>query len=206
MVDAKKKEDKDKKEDGEDKKDDKDAKEEKTVVVPLPPLEAASRRLERLLGGGLSDADRKVYTFSNPVKVVRRWLGTASGASGKATTEDIVKAAAVLLDPSSESAKGREILVALAPDVVASLEKAKAATAAAAAAAAAKSSSGSNSLLLSSLSSLMYFLFTFDVAVVVGFVVAILRWRNFFFQHVVFIIPTKMVQIRRVVFCYTDIF
>jgi hypothetical protein len=112
----------DKKDGAGDGKDEVDAKEE-TGKATLPPLEAASRRLERLLGGGLSEADRQLYTFSNPVKVVRRWLGTASGAAGNATTKDIVKAAAVLLDPSGDSAAGRDRLIALAPEVVAGLSK-----------------------------------------------------------------------------------
>jgi hypothetical protein len=71
-----------------------------------PPLEAAARRLERLLGGGTSDKERQMYMYGNPVKVVRRWLGTASGAAGEATSSDIVSAASILLDPKPQSQHG----------------------------------------------------------------------------------------------------
>lgn len=91
---------------------DKDSEETKPVVPPLPPLEAAARRLERLLGGGLSDKDKLLHTYSNPGKVVRRWLGTASGASGNATLEDIAAAANILLDPAGPCAAGRTLLKA----------------------------------------------------------------------------------------------
>lgn len=81
-------------------------------VPPMPPLEMAARRLERLLGGGLSDKDRHLHTYANPAKVVRRWLGTSSGAAGSATVVDIAEAAKVLLDPEGAAAGGRELLVA----------------------------------------------------------------------------------------------
>lgn len=80
---------------------------ETPVSPPLPPLESAARRLDRLLGGG--DKDRLSYT--NPAKVVRRWLGTSSGATGKATLADICSAATSLLDPTGSSAKGRSLLM-----------------------------------------------------------------------------------------------
>lgn len=79
---------------------------------PMPPLEAAARRLERSLGGSLLDKERILHTYTNPAKVVRRWLGTASGTAGNATVADIAAAARVLLDPSGPSATGRELLVA----------------------------------------------------------------------------------------------
>lgn len=61
-----------------------------------PPLEAAARRLDRLLGGAITkDA------YSNPSKVVKRWLGTSSGASGKATLADISLAAKNLIPEAS---------------------------------------------------------------------------------------------------------
>ena len=82
--------------------------EEKEETKPIPPLEAAARRIERLLGGGLTDKDSHLYT--NPAKVVRRWLGTASGAAGNATSEDIAAAAAVLLDPQGPCSIGRELV------------------------------------------------------------------------------------------------
>jgi hypothetical protein len=84
---------------------------EKEVTPPMPPLEAAARRLERLLGGGLSEKDRDFHTYTNPAKIVRRWLGTASGASGNATFDEISAAAAVLLDPEGACATGRQLLI-----------------------------------------------------------------------------------------------
>jgi hypothetical protein len=84
---------------------------EKEVTPPMPPLEAAARRLERLLGGGLSEKDRHFHTYTNPAKIVRRWLGTASGASGNATFDEISAAAAVLLDPEGPCATGRQLLI-----------------------------------------------------------------------------------------------
>ena len=83
---------------------------EKPETPPLPPLEAAARRLERLLGGGLSEEDRHLHTYTNPAKVVRRWLGTASGAAGKATAQDIAAAATTLLDPEGPCSNGRNLL------------------------------------------------------------------------------------------------
>ena len=68
---------------------------------PLPPLQAAARRLEKSLGAGAGteDKDRFLHAYINPTKVVRRWLGTSSGASGEATLEGISQAAEALLDP-----------------------------------------------------------------------------------------------------------
>ena len=85
-----------------------DDKEETAPVAP--PLEAAGWRLERLLGGGPRDKDRALHTYSNPGKVVRRWLGTASGAAGGATMDDISAAAAKLLDPEGPCSVGRSLL------------------------------------------------------------------------------------------------
>ena len=79
-----------------------------TSVAATPPLEAAARRLERLLGGGTSS-----NTYGNPVKVARRWLGTASGASGEATSSDIVAAATSLLDPAQDDDRTRSLLLAI---------------------------------------------------------------------------------------------
>jgi len=84
--------------------------EEENIPPPMPPLEAAARRLERLLGGGLQDKDKTLHTYSNPGKVVRRWLGTASGASGGATLEEISSAAAKLFDPKGPCETGRSLL------------------------------------------------------------------------------------------------
>ena len=94
------------------KKDDKvEVDDEPVKKDPVPPLEAAARRLERLLGGGLSDNELHFLTHSNPAKVVRRWLGTSSGAAAEATASDIASAARKLLDPKGPCAGGREILL-----------------------------------------------------------------------------------------------
>lgn len=95
---------------GEEPKAEEESKEE-TPPPPVPPLEAAAQRLERLLGGGLSDKDRMLDFYTNPVKVVRRWLGTSSGAAGDASAEDIKAAAAKLLDPAGPCAAGRQLLL-----------------------------------------------------------------------------------------------
>mmetsp|Transcript_9718 Transcript_9718/g.23536 ORF Transcript_9718/g.23536 Transcript_9718/m.23536 type:complete len:542 (+) Transcript_9718:192-1817(+) len=86
------------------------------VVPSVAPLEAAARRLERLLGGGSSNQDRQLYTFGNPVKVTRRWLGTASGAAGASTSADIVSAAKTLLDPNTDDDRTRSLLLAIEVD------------------------------------------------------------------------------------------
>jgi len=96
------------------------AKEAENPVVSTPPLEAAARRLERLLGGG-STSDQ-TYTYGNPVKVTRRWLGTASGAAGEATSSNIVAAAKSLLDPSQDDDRTRSLLLAILVDDSASME------------------------------------------------------------------------------------
>jgi len=103
-----------KKEEEEAKKPEETKEEEKTeepAMPPMPPLEAAARRLERLLGGGVSDKNRLVHTYSNPSKIVKRWLGTSSGAAGNATMTDISSAASTLLDPAGRCAAGREIIL-----------------------------------------------------------------------------------------------
>lgn len=84
--------------------------EEETPAPVVPALEAAAKRLDRLVGGGIVDKDRLLHSYTNPAKIVRRWLGTSSGASSDATVEDISSAAAVLLDPSGPCARGRELL------------------------------------------------------------------------------------------------
>ena len=96
---------------GDESKETPEEKKEEETPAPLPPLEAAAQRLERLLGGGLSDKDRMMDFYTNPVKVVRRWLGTSSGAAGDATADDIKAAAFKLLDPAGPSAAGRQLLV-----------------------------------------------------------------------------------------------
>jgi hypothetical protein len=92
----------------EDEKAEEKEEEKKDENPPLPPLVAAARRLERLLGG---PDDRVADFYTNPVKVVRRWLGTSSGAAGSATAENIQNAAADLLDPAGPCSVGRALLV-----------------------------------------------------------------------------------------------
>ena len=104
-------------------------------------LVAAGKRLERLLGGGKNgkngsstttstkDGNNKnksiekktvveaatTMIHSNPSKIVKRWLGTSSGISGKITLADVSYAANKLLNPIGSSASGRDILVQLSP-------------------------------------------------------------------------------------------
>lgn len=94
------------------KSDDKSLEEDVAKAPAVPPLEAAARRLERLLGGGVSDKDKMLHSYINPAKIVRRWLGTASGAAGDATLESIASAARTLLDPEGMSAEGKALLTA----------------------------------------------------------------------------------------------
>jgi hypothetical protein len=76
------------------------------------PLEAAAQRLDRLLGGGsVAENERALDFYTNPVKVVRRWLGTSSGAAKGATLEDVKATASKLLDPSGPCSFGRSLLV-----------------------------------------------------------------------------------------------
>lgn len=81
-------------------------------VLSLPPLEAAARRLDRLLGGGVSGKSRVLHSYTNPAKVVRRWLGTASGASAEATLESIAAAAKILLNGEGPCAGGKALITA----------------------------------------------------------------------------------------------
>jgi hypothetical protein len=106
--------------------------EEEAPAIVVPPLDAAAKRLERLVGGGIVDKDRLLHSYTNPAKIVRRWLGTSSGASSDATVEDISSAAAALLDPSGLCARGRELLHAgaasTAMEVETAVEKVEAGT------------------------------------------------------------------------------
>jgi len=103
---------------------------ETPTAPPLPPLEAAARRLERMLGGssasgagsGSASGGISSLTFSNPAKVVRRWLGTASGAAGDATLDSIASAASILLDPKGYCAHGRTLLGADNTNVVSTMD------------------------------------------------------------------------------------
>lgn len=81
----------------------------RTAPPKIPPLEASARRLEKLLGGG-GDKALILYAYTNPAKVVRRWLGTSSGAAGNATLTEIRQAATSLLDDAGEGSEGRKVL------------------------------------------------------------------------------------------------
>jgi 26S proteasome regulatory subunit N3 len=76
------------------KKEEDTTKSEEEEPPKPPPLQAAGLRLERLL----SDP-----SYTNPAKVVRRWLTTSSGASAAATLDSIGQAAKALLDPCPET-------------------------------------------------------------------------------------------------------
>lgn len=88
------------------------------VVNKMPAIDTAAHRLERLLGGGKSSTsstsnNKHLVLLSNPSKIVRRWLGTSSGTSGKATIPEIVSAATRLLDPNGLCAEGLNLLLKL---------------------------------------------------------------------------------------------
>jgi hypothetical protein len=87
---------------------------EAKVIEPVtPPLEAAAHRLERSLGTGSA---KDYFTYSNPAKIVRRWLGTSSGATQSATLSDVASAAERLLDPNLNISTAREQLMSFAND------------------------------------------------------------------------------------------
>jgi len=87
-----------------------------------PPVEAAARRLERLLGGGQpppagSPAPAAAATsLLQPPRILKKWLGSSSGAAGRATLAGVAACAERTLDPSGPCATGRDLLVALAAD------------------------------------------------------------------------------------------
>jgi hypothetical protein len=91
----------------------------KILAPNVPPLDAAAYRLERSLGGahGASDINSiPAFIYSNPAKIVRRWLGTSSGAAESATLTDIALAAKrlLVLAGSPLISSGRDELIALA--------------------------------------------------------------------------------------------
>jgi hypothetical protein len=83
-------------------KEDKEAPKEPEVKEIIPPLVASAERLEKLLSAPSGNL--------NQAKVVRRWLGTSSGAAADATADDIKAAAGKLLDPNGPCATGRTLL------------------------------------------------------------------------------------------------
>ena len=99
-------------------------------AATVPPLEAAAQRLDRLLGGGsTAENDRSLDFYTNPVKVVRRWLGTSSGAAKEATAASIKSASLNLLDPNGPSAAGLTLLSSSLNDAMESEEQNTAAAA-----------------------------------------------------------------------------
>eukprot|EP00555_Chaetoceros_dichaeta_P005474 CAMPEP_0198254712 /NCGR_PEP_ID=MMETSP1447-20131203/4988_1 /TAXON_ID=420782 /ORGANISM="Chaetoceros dichaeta, Strain CCMP1751" /LENGTH=244 /DNA_ID=CAMNT_0043940879 /DNA_START=130 /DNA_END=861 /DNA_ORIENTATION=+ len=112
-------------------------KKKKNTLPPQPPLQAAAKRLERLLGrtSGSNTTIRpnnktnnatnhttanslieeaNIAPHSNPCKIVKRWIGTSSIVASKAKPADISNAAKTLLDPMGMSATGRDLLLQLA--------------------------------------------------------------------------------------------
>lgn len=137
MVDGEKKEDdKSKKEE---EKESVKTKIDEPKKPDVPPVIAAGRRLERILtvsspasatksaaasphssdsathNAAALTANVEAVLHSNPGKIVRRWLGTSSGTSARATLADLAKGAETLLDPDGPCATGRELVMQLAP-------------------------------------------------------------------------------------------
>jgi hypothetical protein len=106
----------------------------KTTEASLPPLVLAALRLEKILhdhdessGANYNSSRANGINFEayymNPIKVVRRWLGTSSGATSTTsiddgtkgtgiTVEDIQMATKLLLDPNMECTQmGRSLLL-----------------------------------------------------------------------------------------------
>jgi 26S proteasome regulatory subunit N3 len=109
------------------------------VVLPkYPPLEASARRLERLFGGTdprlttPTSIPQSTSTITNDnsssapsstsvlaiqhTKILKKWLGSSSGAAGQATLATIAACAEHTLDPRGPCATGRELLLGLVPD------------------------------------------------------------------------------------------
>ena len=87
------------------------ADEPKPEAPSVPPLQASALRLERLLGGPKGVVSNESSSYTNPVKVIRRWLATSSGAAADSTAQDIQAAAKALLDPNGVCAQGRRALL-----------------------------------------------------------------------------------------------
>lgn len=110
-----------------------------TTEIKLPPLQSAAWRLERLFGGhrgphavanastasgengaqhatviANSQNQTLVTSPQNQAKLLKKWLGTASGAAKSSTLSSIADCARVVLDPSGTCATGRDLLLGLA--------------------------------------------------------------------------------------------
>ena len=98
--------------------------EKKEPAAPkYPPVEASARRLERLFGGSSSSSSKSApqaqaaaSLIIQPNKLLKKWLGSSSGAAGKATLADIASCAERTLDPAGNCATGRELLMGLATE------------------------------------------------------------------------------------------
>jgi hypothetical protein len=94
-----------------------------TTPTPTPPLQSALHRLEHLFGGGRSTAN--IIAPQSQAKLLKKWLGSASGSAQSATLEDISQCAA-LLDPNGPCATGRELLLHLSSGSGMDIERADA--------------------------------------------------------------------------------
>lgn len=91
-------------------------KEDESSTQTKNPIDAAARRLERLLVGvgpvepstTFPNASVRL-SLSNPGKIVRRWLGTSSGTASNAKMPDVISAGKRLLQPGA----GLDLLTAL---------------------------------------------------------------------------------------------
>ncbi|KAL3789976.1 hypothetical protein ACHAWO_002030 [Cyclotella atomus] len=94
-----------------------------TTPTPLPPLQSALWRLDRLFGGSnpsdtasASSSTAKTTTAAAPLaqsKLLKKFLGSASGTAKSVTLDDISQAATAVLDPNGVCATGRDLLVSL---------------------------------------------------------------------------------------------
>jgi hypothetical protein len=80
-------------------------------ISTQPPLINAANRLDRLLWGPGTETNRVHYAYTNPAKVMKRWLGTSSGEASKASIALIAAAAKELLDPKGSAVEGKALLM-----------------------------------------------------------------------------------------------
>lgn len=105
----------------------------KEILPPsLPPVEAAARRLERLFGGTdaavavasatatkptkAATASKTVPHYQQPMnnaRLLKKWLGSSSGAATTCTLASVAACAYTTLDGSGLCATGRDILMGL---------------------------------------------------------------------------------------------
>jgi hypothetical protein len=97
-----------------------------TPTPSLPSLQSALWRLERLFGGtgpttsnSAPSSAPSTASPSSQSKLLKKFLGSASGTAKSVSLDDIADAALVL-DPVGSCAKGRELLVSLRSDTATS--------------------------------------------------------------------------------------